>query len=447
MSMALTPDAAAAASSKGVNYENPAFNVYTHWATALGVRADEVTDWNQIFYRAALVAKTSPLVVLRQAAITQVSVFDAVNGIDGRFTPIHVREAGPRRACVRAAAIQAAYATLVRLYPTQKSTFDLRRAESFAGLECHHRHDFSSVWAGIEWGQRVADAIWNWRSTDGFNQTPPPFEGGLALGEWRPTPPLFLPGALPQIASMETWVIESHDQFRPVTGPNSLGSARYAQDFNETKEMGSAASPTRSADQTLAAQFWGNSSSPAYFWNHVAISLLSREQHSVIANARFFALLSVAMADAEIVCWDAKYYFSSWRPITAISLASEDGNPLTQSDPNWEPLLVTPPFPEYPSAHSAVSSAATAILAERFGNDIDFTVSSDVMIGVTRQFTSFSAALDEIASARVNAGIHFRTACNDARVLGEQVAHYAIEHAFRRINHERDRDDDGEMAE
>jgi hypothetical protein len=195
-------------------------------ALTFSVRADEVTDWNQILFNAALVAKTSPLVILRTAAITQVSVFDAVNGINRRFTPIHVQDRGPREACVRAAAIQAAYASLVKSYPDQKSVFDQKRAESFAALRHRCHHDFRSVWAGIGWGQKVADAIWTWRSTDGFNQMPPPFIGGMGIGEWRPTPPARLPGALPQMASMETWVIQSHDQFRPLNGPPALSTAR-----------------------------------------------------------------------------------------------------------------------------------------------------------------------------------------------------------------------------
>jgi len=400
-------------------------------ALACTLRADEVTDWNQILFNAALIAKTSPLIVLRQAAITEASVFDAVNGIDNRFTPIHVFERGPQGASTRAAAIQAAYASLAKLYPDQKSTFDRKRTESFAALQGHE--DAGSVWAGIEWGQKVADTIWNWRSTDGLSKVPPLFEGGPAIGEWRPTPPAFLAGLLPQMASMETWMIQSHDQFRPVNGPNALSSAEYARDFKETKEMGSISSSTRSADQTLAAQFWGNSSSPSYFWNHVALSLLSRGGQSLSTNARLLALLDIAMADAEIGCWDAKYYFISWRPITAIALAAQDGNPATQADPNWVPLLVTPPFPEYMSAHSAVSSAAATVLAEYFGNDTAFTVSSDVMTDVTRQFSSFSAALDEIRSARVNAGIHFRTACNDAQSLGTEIARYVLEHASRPV--------------
>jgi hypothetical protein len=276
-------------------------------ALACTIRADEVTDWNQILYHAALVANTSPVIVLRVAAITEVSVFDAVNGIDRRFTPIHIQERAPRGACVRAAAIQAAYASLVRIYPDQKSVFDQKRAESFAALREHRHRDFRSVWAGIEWGQRVADAIWNWRSTDGFTETTPPFEGGSGIGEWRPTPPAFLPGALPQMASMETWVIESHDQFRPISGPPALDTAQYARDFNEVKEMGSLSSSSRSADQTLTAKFWGNTSSPGYFWNHVALSLLGPNDRSLLKNARLLALLNVAMADAIIASWDAKY--------------------------------------------------------------------------------------------------------------------------------------------
>ncbi len=411
-------------------------------AVVCPVQADEVTDWNQIFYQAALADKTSALVILRQAAILEVSVFDAINGIDRRFTPLHVQERGPEDGSIRAAAIQAAYTSLVRLYPDQKNILDQKRAESLAALQPHRQREVLSVWAGIAWGQKVADAIWTWRSTDGFNATPPPFEGGSAIGEWRPTPPAFLPGALPQIASMETWVIQSHDQFRSLPGPNRLDSFRYAKDFNEVKEKGSILSSSRSPDETVAAEFWGNSSTPSYFWNHVAISLVSRREHSLVENARFFAMLNVAMADAEIACWDAKYYFVSWRPITAFELADQDGNPFTKPDASFTPLLVTPPFPEYPSAHSAISSAAAAVLAERFGNDTTFTVSSDVLTDVTRRFTSFSAALDEIRSARVNAGIHFRTACNDAQTLGTEVGNYAIEHAFHRLKNWHDRETD-----
>ena len=209
------------------------------------------------------VPTTSPLVMTRVAAIVPASVFDAVNGIERRYVPIHVAPAAPRGASRRAAAVQAAYGSLVRLYPSQKSTLDVKLAESLAAIADGEAEEHSeSIARGVEWGQTVADAIWTWRSADGFAPPPPPFLGGLAVGEWRPTPPAFLPGAGPQFATMATWVIESPSQFRRRAHPTST-SAQYTADFNETKTMGSLSSSLRSADQTLAALFW-NSTTPAY---------------------------------------------------------------------------------------------------------------------------------------------------------------------------------------
>src|ERR1700693_5074315 len=185
---------------------------------AAAARADEVTDWNQILFQAALVAQTSPLFMTRNAAIFQSSVFDAVNGIERRYAPIHVMPGAPHGASARAAAVQAAYVNLVNLYPTQQSTFDAARATSLAAIldkkgdwdERQRRQ--KAVDAGVAWGQEVADAIWTWRSTDGFPPAPPPFTGGTNVGEWRPTPPALLPGAGPQFATMTPWVIATPSQ-------------------------------------------------------------------------------------------------------------------------------------------------------------------------------------------------------------------------------------------
>jgi hypothetical protein len=251
--------------------------IRAYWPIALAVafagfclattRADVVTDWNQIMFQAALAAKTSPLDMSRNAAIVQGAVYDAVNGIERSYTPFHVKPAVSRRASPQAAAMQAAYASLVKLYPTQQSSFDAQRAASLAavlGKGYRHRRQ-EAVEAGIQWGQQVADAIWAWRSTDGFTPAPPPFLGGTNVGEWRPTPPAFAPGLGPQYASMTPWVIQSPWQFRP-GGPPALTSARYAAVFNETKFMGSLLSSTRTADQTLASSFW-NSSTASFYWN------------------------------------------------------------------------------------------------------------------------------------------------------------------------------------
>ena len=410
--------------------------IFKHWiwlaAIAIGftatLRADEVTDWNKFMFQAALAAQppTSPLVMSRNVALVQSAVFDAVNGIRPLYNPVHVSPGGHPEASRRAAAVQAAYAMLIQLYPTQQSTFDAERAASLGAIKASQL----SISRGIEWGQKVADAIWAWRSTDGFAPAPPPFLGGTNVGEWRPTPPGFLPGAGPQFAYMTPWAILSPSQFRPA-GPPSLDSEKYAADFYETKTMGSIASPLRTADQTLASQFW-NSTTASYFWNTVAVTLAAQRHYSVLQNARVLAFLGIAMADAAIACWEAKYYYLFWRPVTAIPLGATDGNPATRDDANWLPLLVTPAHPEYPSGHSTVSGAAGVVLTWYFGKDASFDVISDTMPGVIRSFNGFDAALEEVKNARIFAGIHFRSACNDGQATGIAVADYVMEHVLGR---------------
>lgn len=156
----------------------------------------------------------------------------------------------------------------------------------------------------------------------------------------------------------------------------------------------------------------------------------------MVDEARLLALVNVGMADAIIGCWDGKYTYSFWRPITAIQLAATDGNPATAPDPNWTPLITTPPFPEYPSAHSCVSGAAGRILSDAFGEEVNFSVTSQAVPGVVREFHSFTAALEEVMNARVFGGIHFRTACVDGSALGIAVADYVMAHAFVPLSNE-----------
>jgi hypothetical protein len=392
--------------------------------------ADEVTNWNGIMLDSLTgPPAVSPPLSARYAAIVAASVFDAVNGIERRYTPIHVSTAAPPGASERAAAVQAAYASLVRLFPAQAATFDGLRMVSLSEVASSAASEHSeSIQRGIEWGQAVADAIWEWRSHDGFSNVQPPFTGSLAPGQWRPTPPSLAAGLAPQMAQMTPWVIASPSQFRPA-GPNPLTSARYAADLNETEAMGSATSSTRTADQTLYVQFW-NSTNPPDFWDSAAIRLSAERRFTLLENARLLAVLNMTMADAVIGCWDAKYTYASWRPITAIRLADTDGNPNTTADPAWTSAVTTPPFPEYPSAHSCVSSAATSILAAYFGEKAEFSVTSRSMPTQVRYFDSFSDALDEVANARVFGGIHFRTACNDGGALGVAVADYVLGHAL-----------------
>lgn len=412
-------------------------------------RADDVTDWNQHMLRAGTVGGTSPLVMSRVAAIVQASVFDAVNGIDRKYAPVHVSPGAAAGASRRAAIVEAAYTALVALYPAQKATFDARLSVSLTAIASDPHETSAGIASGVAWGQIAANGILSWRATDGFTPAPPPFLGDTTVGEWRPTPPGFLPGAGPQFAYMTPWVIASPSQFRP-GGPPALTSARYAVDFNETKTMGSISSAARTADQTIYAWFWAASTS-TYLWNRLADSLIEqgdrdedddsgrlgerREQgNSLLENARVLALLDLAMADAAIACWEAKYHYTFWRPITAIPLADTDGNPATISDPSWTPLFATPNHPEYPSGHSTVSGAAAVVLAKFFGEKRHFTMDNDLLIGVTRSFPSFTQALDEVKNARIFAGIHFRSACDDGQATGIQVANWVLDNALLPAN-------------
>ena len=406
---------------------------------------DPVLEWNAIMNTTVLAGGTNPLVSGRVAALVAGSVFDAVNGIDPRYAPLHVRPRAPHGASQRAAAVQAAYAMLVKLYPApaQVATLTTQRDASIAVLQS--TESAHSILSGMAWGQSVADSIFSGRSTDGFTPPPPPFVGVLgiesttaAIGVWRPTPTANLPGAGPQFATMTPWVLTRASQFRLPPQP-ALTSPEYTADYNEILMMGSLTGSQRTTDQTELALFWAGNT-PLY-WNRVASQIAVARSLSLEQNAHLFAVLNVSMADAVIACWDGKYRYVAWRPITAIREGDRDGNAATAADPAWQPLLDvttgTPPHPEYPSGHSTVSGAATFVLARMFGDDTPFTVTSDVSPG-TRSFSSFSAALAEVNDARVFAGIHFRTSCVRANALGQAVASYVLRHAMGRGDDDRD---------
>ena len=424
-------------------------------------KADEVTDWTEEMFRASLIAGASPLAMTRNSAIVQASVFDAVNGIEQRYTPVHVPPAAPAGASKRAAAVQAAYVALVKLYPTQLASLDARRAVSLSSITASE--SAASIASGIAWGESVANQIWAWRLTDGIANTTPSWTGNTSLGQWRPTPNAPYPGTstngagYPQFVFMTPWVIASPSLYRPGPPP-LLTSAQYARDYNEVKSKGIFSSLTRTTDETNAAYFW-NSATASFLWGHVALSLIEkgggndgdndnhgRDDHdgddnghhygrsSLVENARILSELTVAMADAAIGCWDAKYTYNFWRPITAIRETADDGNSMTAPDTTWTPLFATPAHPDYPSGHSCVSGAATVILAHEFGENTHFRMESDGMPGVSRSFRSFSAALDDVKDARVFAGIHYRTATEVGTALGASVGNNVLQNAFNRVH-------------
>jgi hypothetical protein len=245
----------------------------------------------------------------------------------------------------------------------------------------------------------------------------------------------------------------SFNQFRPGAPPN-MASTEYATAFNETKTRGRGipfGAPNippepSNADQEVAL-FW-NGNTPGY-WNRIAVQVSEARDLALSENAHLLALLNIAMADAAIACWDAKYYyekaplvppatglpFRGWRPVTAIVEAASDENAATDPDSTWTPyLLITPAHPEYPSGHSTVSGAATSVLAARFGDQTSFTIDSELRPGHDRQYDSFSAALADVHNARVFGGIHFRFSCLRGSAVGKLIADYVLGHALQPVH-------------
>jgi hypothetical protein len=231
--------------------------------------------------------------------------------------------------------------------------------------------------------------------------------------------------------------LTSGSQFRP-PAPPSLKSFAWAADFNLVKAIGSANSRVRTPKQTETAKFWGygpGSSTPPGHWNQVAQAVLRSRTTSIEENSRLFALLNIAMADAGIVSWDCKYVFNFWRPIAAIREAATDGNSLTTADPNWTPLLETPPFPEYTSGHSTFSAAAAVALAHFFKTDrMPFTVGSDDLPTVQRSYERFSEAAIESGLSRIYGGIHFMAANIYGLSTGTSVGLYVSSHVLKAVD-------------
>src|ERR1700722_2333182 len=400
------------------------------WAPA----PDPVLEWIGIMNTTVLKAGTAPNVTGRVVALVSASVFDAVNGIEPRFRPLHVRPDAPDNASQRAAAIQAAYVILMNLYGTQQgATLTSQHDASLAALASTETP--KAIAAGVAWGQTVADAIWAWRLTDGLAPTPAPFFGVQSIagtsnsgGFWGATPPANASGATPQLATTTPFVLTRPSQFR-VPPPLALNSPDYIADLNEVREMGSLTSTSRSSEQTEVALFWALNTALA--WDRIAVQLSVARGLSLTENARLFEVLNVSMVDAIIACWDSKYRYLSWRPVTAIRAAAAPGDP----DSNWQPLLDsltgTPAHPEYPSAHSSFSGAAAFVLADFFGENTAFSASSEILPGTTRSYANFSEAIAEIADARVFGGIHLRSSCARGNSLGRAVADYVSRHLLR----------------
>jgi membrane-associated phospholipid phosphatase len=394
---------------------------------AAGSRADVVTDWNSAALAAIKAGRTTPPQAARALAILHVAIYDAVNGITQTHEPYFVTGKAAGVASVEAAASAAAHRVLIALYPARQMQFDELHMSILARIA-----DGPSQRVGVAWGESVAEAILDFRSGD-HSDAVVPYAPTPGVGFWVPTPPAFAPALLPQWPMVTPFAMTSGDQFRP-PAPPSLDSERWISDYNLTKDLGSMSSTTRSIEQTAIARFWADGAgtvTPPGHWNTIAQDVAGQQGTTLEQNARLFALLNIAEADAAIISWDCKYKFEFWRPVTAIRNGDLDPPVETEKDAGWTPLLVTPPFPEYTSGHSTFSGAAAAVLAAFFGGDMPFTTESDDLPGVVRSFSSFTAAAQEAGMSRIYGGIHFLSANEAGLASGALLGAYVSDNFLK----------------
>jgi len=390
---------------------------------AASASADVVLDWNVIALKTTAAAPFNPPLETRNVAIVHAAIFDAVNSITGEYPAYVVRLRAPGGASADAAAVAAAHMTLVKLYPDQQSMLDAAFTASIRRIP-----DGSGRMNGVRIGEAVASRILEARASDGaMAAINAEYIPGKRPGEWIPTPPASLPALDPGWGSVRPFGLREGSQFRPGPPP-ALHSTRYARDFDEIKEIGSSTSATRRQEETDLARFW--IATAAQNWNPVARQVSLARGLTLSQNARTFALLNIAGADAFIAAWDAKFAYRQWRPVTAIRAADTDRNSATQPDPLWTPLLVTPPFPDYIAGHTTYAGAAQAVLERVFGEDpgVVITITSPTAPGVVETYTNFKDIADGVVNARVWGGIHWRTSSAQGRLVGEEVGRYVVRH-------------------
>jgi membrane-associated phospholipid phosphatase len=396
------------------------------WARSLkvaipaNVETDPVLHWNEVVLQAIRAEKTPPPVAARALAIVHTAIYDALNAIDGKHAPYRLAARVPDAAPEVAAAV-AAHRALVELFPARTTTFDAELKRSLAPVP-----EGTAKMLGNWLGRQAAERILQARAGDG-SSTRQDYTVAIGPGFWQPTPPDYRPALLPQWRSLSCFCLPSATSLRPPSPP-PLKSPAYAWSFKEVKSLGSLDSDVRTPEQTEIALFWADdvgTVTPPGHWNRIAQAVALSRHTTSIDNARLFALLNLALADAAVVCWDCKYHYSLWRPIHAIRSAARDGGEAG-GDPNWRPLLNTPPFPSYTSGHSTFSGAGAAVLAGFFGSDqIGFTVASEGgMHGMTRSFTGFSAAAREAGRSRIYGGIHWDFDNVAGLALGKSVGDY-----------------------
>lgn len=385
-----------------------------------------VTSWDatgtQAFSAAGLTAAEGHVIF----AYVAIAVYDSVMAIEGGYDPFAVDVDAPEDTSAEAAVAAAARRVLVHYLPGQAGIVEAAYTASLATIP-----NGQAKTNGVTVGTAVADLLIAQRSDDGFRApvtyTPP---SPPIPGVWLPT--AMTPPIGTYLGLMRPFSLDSADQFRP-GGPPALDSKKWAEEYNEVKEIGSSTSTTRTAAQTLAARFWAEA--PVQQARGSFRKLVADHDLDVVDASRFMAMVSVTYADGLIACFDAKYHYKLWRPITAIRAGETDGNDATVGDPTWSTLLAgTPNHPEYPSAHSCITPAAGLVIARFLGTpEIDFTIPSLTGLG-DRNYARASDLAYDVGNARIWGGIHYRSAVEDGIKIAKKTADQVLAHHFKPSN-------------
>lgn len=381
-----------------------------------------VSQWNAIASTAIVAnAKESPAASGVWFAYVHLAVFDAVNAIDHRFQPYLFTTNPPAGANMDAAAVAAAHRILVNYFLSQQTTLDSAYDASVAAIS----DTPANISAGLAVGEASAQALITARANDGLladvSYTPP-----VGPGYWLPTPPAFGPAVTPWLGQMVPFTMPDPAQFFPDEGPYTLDSPRWIHDYNQVMALGALNSTVRTPQQTEIGLFWTEHTGQQYA--RAFQNLATQKGLGDSDTARLMAMLWAGFADAGIGCWNAKFTFSFWRPVTAIPVGG--GNPDLTADPSWLPLGTTPSHPEYPAGHACVTGAVSTILAGYFGTPkLAFSVDS-LVTNTTHNFTGTSDLAHEVENARIYAGFHYHHSVIQGRVLGLKVGHQLTQQYF-----------------
>lgn len=380
-----------------------------------------VLDWNALIIDAIRADNTGPTLSTRNLAILHTAIYDAVNSLERSHQPYQFLVDPPTGAFAEGAAVSAAYEVIKTLYPPISA-----RADELYNTYVAEAPKNAALTNSLIFGTGIARLTLDSRSSDGSTTTIPYIPSDLP-GRWRRTPPFFRPPLDPQWRDVTLFCLPDVDPYVPGPPP-ALDSVEYAEAFNEVKAIGSKTSTVRTAEQSQIAVFWSDFSytaMPPGHWHEITAQIVQNKNLNLEETARLFALISLAQADSAIVCWEAKFRYNFWRPVTAIQRADEDENPATTADPNWQQYLNAPPFPSYTSGHSTFSKASSVILARYFGTDaLSFSASSDSLPGIFRTFTSLSACADEVGMSRIYGGFHFQFDNREGKICGQKIAEY-----------------------